>query len=238
MQKDHVSIDEAVARLLNMDFVPAPYTVMELLEGFLLQAQEQYERIPSGTGNLTERNSHYAAMKVCQSRLDLGKVLLEAMESEIKRGNLIAKSTTSSVQPLSWSAISSWAEAAFGLSVFERVVAPQAKPKGDESMVFDDDPVTVLDKELAGWKHKKLRYLLETFYALLYDVAYRHQASFLNADRSVKVSPLAEEVEGIVKKYAGSTKAQYQTQSAIKDRLEIAEKVWFQALERWARNGK
>jgi hypothetical protein len=94
------------------------------------------------------------------------------------------------------------------------VVAPQAKPTGgSESMFADDDEVKILDVELAGWKHKKLRYLLETFYALVYDVAFRHQTSFLNADRSVKLSPLAEQVEGIVKKYAGSAKTQYQTQS-------------------------
>ncbi len=33
MQNDHVSVDEAVARLLSLDFVPAPFTVLELLEG-------------------------------------------------------------------------------------------------------------------------------------------------------------------------------------------------------------
>lgn len=239
MQNDHVSVDEAVARLLNLDFVPAPYTVIELLEGFLLQAQEKFERIPAGTGNQIERNSHRAVMKVCESRLDSGKVLVEAIESEIKQGNLIAKSTTSSVQLLSWSAIRAWAEEMFGLTVIERIVAPEAKPAGGGAPMFaDDDPVTVLDKELAGWKHKKLRYLLENFYVLALEVAHKHRKTMLTASGDVEIKPLSEEIEAIIKKWIGVAGIKNHEAQTIKRRLMTARTAWNQAVDGVKRSGK
>jgi hypothetical protein len=237
MQNDHVSVDEAVARLLNLDFVPAPYTVIELLEGFLLQAEEKYERIPAGTGNQIERNSDRAVMKVCESRLDLGKVLVEAIESEIKQGNLIAKSTTSSVQLLSWSKIRAWAEEMFGLTVIDRIVAPEAKPAGVKRNEGDQDKDS-LDLVLASWGRTKSKNFLITFYALAYHVAFARQSNFLHADRSIIIDSLAEEMEGLVKKYAKPKSIQFQGRQAIKDRLEMAEKVWNQAVDGVKRTGK
>ena len=150
MQNDHVSVDEAVALLLNLDFVPAPFTVLDLLEGFVLQAEEKYQRIPADADRQMERNSCHAAVMVCESRLNLGKVLVDAIESEIKRGNLIAKSTTSVVQYLSWLDIKNWAEDLFCLSVVERVDAPQKRSTSPGLKQHDgDQDIDSLDQYLA-----------------------------------------------------------------------------------------
>jgi hypothetical protein len=232
MQNDHVSVDEAVARLMNLDFVPAPFTVLELLEGFLLQAQEQYERIPAGTDNQIERNSYRAAMKVCESRLDLGKVLVEAIESEIKRGNLITKITVSSVQQLSWASVKIWAEDMFGLSVVERTAVLKKRSVDlGTSQLDKDEQMNPLDKTLATWGPRKAKNFLVTFYALALDVAYRHPKTMLTAARTVEKTPLAIEIEGLVERYAKPCSIDGQGHESILDRLEPARVAWEQAMQ-------
>lgn len=239
MQNDHVSVDEAVARLMNLDFVPAPFTVLELLEGFLLEAEEKYERSSAGTDNQIERNSHCAAMKVCDARLDLGKVLVEAIEAEVKRGKLIAKSNASSVQLLSWSAVKIWAEDLFGLTVLERVVAEdiflENRAAKSPAEVEHKDP---FDKLLATWGVNKIKNFLVTFYALALNIAFSHPKTMLTSTREVQIKPLAEEIEAIVNKYAGTKAMKNNSAEAIKRRLMPAEIAWGKALEGEEKNSK
>lgn len=77
-----VTLDEAVARLVNLDSIPQGYTLEDITEGFIAYTQQPLEE----TENLNEDEivQLERIASICKLRHELAQILRESIEFEVK----------------------------------------------------------------------------------------------------------------------------------------------------------
>ena len=232
MKNELVSADEAVARLLNIDFIPSTYSLETLLAGF---SQEANARVETAVRERDQSGSvviHMNAARICELREEMATYLLMSLRHQAENGLLIAKDGRSRTQMFDWEAVKEWAQENFGIVVPESVVivesAPATAPATATPETADENTTNSLDKLIGeGLGKTRAKNLLVTFYALARTHANRHQGQFIKKTTdSLIIDAVAEEIMGMVSNLSGQEKLTGQGREAIKDRLEAAEEAW------------
>lgn len=227
MKNELVSADEAVARLLNIDFIPALYSLENLLEGFVEEAKVRFEAAIGDPGQSARIIAHRHAVHICEQRVEMAKYLLMSLRIQAENNLLIAKDGTSRTQLFNWEAVHEWADENFGIVVPDSVVIVESAP-ATTTETSDESTTKAIDKLLGKVITKaKLKNLLMTLYALARTHADRHQSDLIKKSTdTLVIDAVAKEIVGMVSKISGQLEVTGQSSEAIKDRLEAAEQAW------------
>lgn len=140
-----VTADQAVARLLNVDYIPDGFSLLEMTSAFLEEAQVDYENaaLDRVAGNAKSLLALRAS--ICEARRQLAQQLLESLQLELESEDCsvvqIGKEETPHFDMLS---VSDWAFYKFGIGT------PTGINFGNEEITYDWGDITV--KIYAGYK--------------------------------------------------------------------------------------
>lgn len=116
-----LSLEAAVARLINLDYIPEGFTLLGMTEAFMKEAKEEYERVQFIGLPSDEIFRFKYRYKVCRARHELASVLLTRLYSEFSTADDLGSDTITSIGDLGPSVyldnLMAWAEDQFGLSI-------------------------------------------------------------------------------------------------------------------------
>ena len=131
-----VTIEEAVARMVNLDYIPTGFTLLEMTAAFEEEAETDYEN--ARTDRLPEDQiaSFKLHMDSCKARHALAQLLMDSLHYEVKNreGSMIVLADdTSSQQRLTLESVSDWASEKYGIGIpewgYQLGVANEMYPK-------------------------------------------------------------------------------------------------------------
>jgi hypothetical protein len=130
-----ITVEEAVAYMVNMDYIPAGLTLLEMLEAFSEEAEVEYENARINRVILKTR------MESCISRYNLAELLMESLQHEVDHpeNSMIVLADESSGKPrVTFDSVSEWAAYKYGIGI--------------------SDP-TAVDEDLKGvrWEHVTIK---------------------------------------------------------------------------------
>ena len=115
-----ITIEEAVARMINFDYIPTGFSLLDMTEAFQEEAEVEYEnakldRLPEG-----ELDAFMCRVEACKARQKLAKSLLEHIKQELNNPDdslLVLSSDSSSMQRLELESLADWASEKYGIGI-------------------------------------------------------------------------------------------------------------------------
>jgi len=147
-----ITIEDAVARMVNMDYIPAGFTLTEMTAAFQEEAEVEYEK--ARLKRLPEEQ--IAPLKIrmvaCCSRHALTHLLLESLQCEVKNpeGSIIVLAADSSGQQrVTLESVSDWAADKYGIGVKEWAHDSATVGKNTKNVRWEDVTIKI-------WKDYKI----------------------------------------------------------------------------------
>ena len=140
-----VTMEEAVAYMVNMDYIPEGFTLLEMLEAFSEEAEVEYENDPTNLMLKTRKDS-------CNSRYILAERLLESLQYEVDHPEdslIVLADETSSKQRLTFESVADWAAEKYGIGI---TVRPFDKKL--ENVRWEDVTIKIWENHKIGYKIK------------------------------------------------------------------------------------
>jgi hypothetical protein len=130
-----LTIEEAVARMVSLEYLPQGFTVQDMTAAFLEDAEAKYEYAIRGN-----RESQAIRANVCEARHALARALFAAMDYELERGDDSALTVTmdsTGIKRVTTESLSDWASDQFGITAPEwepwyQAPTAQEAPSGTE----------------------------------------------------------------------------------------------------------
>jgi hypothetical protein len=96
-----VTAEEAVARMVNMDYIPEGFTLEDMLSAFQEEAEAEYDNAKSDRPPSPKIQALKVRMEACEARRSLAQLLLEALHDEAHstQESMIVCSPDSSSKP-------------------------------------------------------------------------------------------------------------------------------------------
>lgn len=138
MAPQSVTADQAVARLLNVDYIPDGFSLLEMTSAFLTEAEVDYE--DAGLDHVARNAKTLLALRanICEARHQLAQQLLQSLQLELENKDCavvrIGKEETPRFDMLS---VSDWAFYKFGIGT------PTGIDFGNEEVTYDWSDVTI-----------------------------------------------------------------------------------------------
>jgi hypothetical protein len=156
-----ITIEEAVARMVNMDYIPAGFTLLEMIAAFQEEAEVDYYNAQIGRLPEVQMKKLKIRMDCCQSRHTLTQLLLESLQHEVKnpKGSMIMIADDSlSHNRLTLESVSDWAADRYGINIPISIPISSNNPivVDESSQNFRWEDVTI-----KIWKDYKIGYSLK-----------------------------------------------------------------------------
>jgi hypothetical protein len=122
-----LTIEEAVAEMVNMDYIPAGFTLLEMVAAFQEEAEVEYENACIDRLPEDQLTSLRFRMDSCRARHNLAQLLLESLQYEVKHPEnsmLAFAEDASSHQRLTRNSVWEWAADRFGIGISMRSKDP------------------------------------------------------------------------------------------------------------------
>jgi hypothetical protein len=143
--------------MVNMDYIPAGLTLLEMLEAFLEEAEVEYENaLMPGDQILKTR------MESCISRYNLAELLLENLQYEVNNSEnsmIVLAEESSSKQRLTFESVSDWAVDKYGIGISDSNEVDE-KLKGVQ---WEDVTIKIWKDHKIGYSYKKGEFLRSHF---------------------------------------------------------------------------
>lgn len=118
-----ITIDEAIARMINMDYIPEGFTLEEMLRAFREEAEAEYEkglseRLPDKQIELLELR-----LDACTSRYKLYVSLKEDLENEVnnpEQSDITISQDSSGVIQLTPDSVFYWSAIKYGIGITDK----------------------------------------------------------------------------------------------------------------------
>lgn len=131
-----ITVEEAVARMVNLEYIPEGFTLTDMTSAFLEEAEVEYEnaridRLPDD--ELAILKNRFDA---CEARHSLALLLLEHLRREISNpaDSMVILSDDSAIEPrMTLRSVSSWASNIYGIGISEWPNLSYASSDGNDS---------------------------------------------------------------------------------------------------------
>jgi hypothetical protein len=115
-----ITVEEAVAYMVNMDYIPAGLTLLEMLDAFAVEAEVNHfnaslKRLPKDQNTTLKLR-----VDSCKARLLLTKQLLASLQNEIDHPEdsmIVLAEKSSSKQRLTFESVFDWAADKYGIGI-------------------------------------------------------------------------------------------------------------------------
>lgn len=172
-----ITVEEAVALMVNLDYIPVGYTLLEMTAAFIEQAEVDYENAQLDC--LPE--TYVDSLKLHQARHTMAKCLLAQIESELRHpaDSLLSISSDSfSVTRLTFDSVVYWASENHGIKISSKHTNTPPKESSSQRKL---DNVSVT-----------FAFLLEEFVNKTQNIKFKHSDGKLNC------FAIAEHIAGVV----------------------------------------
>ena len=147
-----ITVEEAVAKMVNMDYIPAGFTLLEMLEAFSEEAEVNHynaslERLPKDQNTTLKLR-----VDSCKARLLLTKQLLASLQNEIDHPDdsmIVLAEESSSKQRLTFESVFDWAADKYGIGISRWTV-----DKKLEGIRWEDITIKI-------WEDNKIGYAIK-----------------------------------------------------------------------------
>jgi hypothetical protein len=161
-----VTIEEALSLLINLDYVPAGFTVLDMTSAFADEAEVESGNMRSE--NLAElgKDAIRSRLAVCRSRNELAQALFAALNSAAVAGDLIADSGPgqhSGVPRYKVGDINMWASDRFGLAIRWAVTFGQQEPPVQKQGTWEEVTVKIQQDYKLAWRISSAKWQLSHF---------------------------------------------------------------------------
>jgi hypothetical protein len=115
-----ITIEEAVSRMVNMDYIPTGFSLLDMAEAFLEEAEVDYHNAKVDRVPPEDLKICALRVNVCTSRHLLAVSLLDHLKQELanpKTSSLIISPETTSSTRLELKSIADWSEEKYGISI-------------------------------------------------------------------------------------------------------------------------
>ncbi|MFH1218151.1 MAG: hypothetical protein V1706_16780 [Pseudomonadota bacterium] len=149
-----ITIEEAVAEMVNMDYIPAGFTLLEMIAAFQEEAEANYENAQIDRLPEDQITPLKIRMESCRARHTLAHLLMESLQYEVdnpKDSMIVLSNDSSSKQRLTLTSVSDWAADRYGIGVSRWT--NDVKKVGDNLKNVPWEDVTV-----KIWKDNKIGY--------------------------------------------------------------------------------
>jgi hypothetical protein len=187
----YVSVDEAVARLINLQDLPPGFSLLEMTSAFLEEAEAnlhnaKLERPPTVPIHLLERK-----LTICRLRHELAEKLVDGIRSELDTEVPRITLQTGSTATLRWQSVRTWARDEFDLQVAAQAETVQVDDPEENHAKYTPKLLKWVGPR--GWGRPKTINMLASFYVLAFDFAKKTPKQFLSHGQ-LCIDPLAKEL--------------------------------------------
>jgi hypothetical protein len=148
-----VTVEEAVAYMVNMDYIPTDFTLLEMLEAFSKEAEAEYENAFIDQLPVDQIKALKTRADSCNSRYNLAFLLLESLQYEIghpENSLIVLAEESSSKRRLTFESLSDWAADKYGIGISARPV-----DKKLENIRWEDITIKIKENHKIGYAIKK-----------------------------------------------------------------------------------
>jgi hypothetical protein len=164
-----VTAEEAVARMVNMDYIPEGFTLEEMLSAFKEEAE--VEHYNAGIDRLPEEQieSLKVRLDACEARLSLAHLLLSDLREEVQKaqGSAIVRANDSSSKPrYTLESIADWVSYKYGIGIPEwssDFVTPSASRDIPVDVTWEDIEIRIRKDNKIAFSHKDGKWTEKTF---------------------------------------------------------------------------
>jgi hypothetical protein len=165
-----VTAEEAVARMVNMDYIPEGFTLEEMLSAFSEEAEVEYDnakidRLPS------ERiEALKVRMEACKARWSLAQILLKALLNEARniQESMVVRSPDSSSKPrYTLASVADWASYKYGIGIPEWWSTDSVNSTTSKvvpaDIKWEDIEIRIRKKNKIAYSHENEKWIEMTF---------------------------------------------------------------------------
>lgn len=119
-QNQSVTIEEAVARLVNLDYIPTGFTLLEMTAAFLEEAEVEYENARIEHLPQTKLTVLETRLAICRARDELARRLFESLSSELDDRDstmLVVAEGLAGQTRLKLESVADWAAEEYGIGL-------------------------------------------------------------------------------------------------------------------------
>lgn len=152
-----ITVEEAVAEMVNMDYIPAGFTLLEMLEAFQEEAEVEYNNCRLNAFSGEQIRAMEIRMHVCQVRALLAADLLESLQHEVdhRDGSMIDFAAESfGKQRLTFESVSDWAADKYGIGIARPKQNPPKVNNSRENATWEEVTIKI-------WSDYKIGYSTE-----------------------------------------------------------------------------
>lgn len=128
-----VTVEDAVARMVNMDYIPAGFTLTDMTAAFLEDAEAEYHNAKIDHLPLIQIEALKIRIDACKARQSLTQFLLDALRNEIKNpdGLIIVTNDDPGIeQHITFDSLTNWASS-YGIGSLGRAYSDSGTDKTD-----------------------------------------------------------------------------------------------------------
>ena len=121
-----LSVEDAAAMLLNVDYIPPGFTLLSLLEAFCEEAEiDRDEARATSTSELAKQQTQ-CRLDACTSRFNLAELLIELLRNEVELNpnSPLVASSASGPRMIDLSELADWAADRYGISIPTSSITP------------------------------------------------------------------------------------------------------------------
>lgn len=151
-----VTADEAVARIVNVDYIPEGFTLLEMTAAFLEDADTDYENARSD--HLPEDQKSLLAIRahICETRHQLAQQLLAGMELELASADCrivrVDTDTANTAPHFDMASVTDWAFYEFGIGTPTEFDFGRDQKQADVAPGWGDVTITMCEDNKIGVK--------------------------------------------------------------------------------------
>lgn len=125
MSKSHpssVTAEEAVARMVNMDYIPSGFTLEDMLSAFREEAEVEHYNAKIDHLPGAQIESLKVRLEACEARRSLAKLLLEDLREEAhntQESAIVLSQDSTSKPRYTLESVSDWATFKYGIGIPE-----------------------------------------------------------------------------------------------------------------------
>lgn len=115
-----ITVEEAVAEMVNMDYIPAGFTLLDMIAAFQEEAEVEYENARTDRLPEDKLTPLKTRMDSCRARHTLAHLLLESLRYEVNNPTdsmIVLADDSSSHQRLTFDSVSDWASEKYGIGI-------------------------------------------------------------------------------------------------------------------------
>jgi hypothetical protein len=150
-----VTIEEAVARMVNMDYIPDGCTLLEMTEAFLQEAEADVDEARTEGRPSHVRLRLEERLKACRFRHELAETLLADIEAELRAGGstqLVRADDGAPGTRLTTESVWEWSGDRYGIGIPEW--APPTAATLPPEATWEDITIKIYANQRLGWSYK------------------------------------------------------------------------------------